>query len=299
MSALALALTLTLSAGGKGNADWVKNYVTGDDTPAGDDTQTLEEQDARAKTLWLFHNASEEGLSKLASWLNEVLADSTRDESVRARSAQVMGWLRQRANVPVLAEALKGENPLEVREEAASALRYFGTQGVKYNFFNDTGVLVSRHIPGVSDPRATAALIEATHGPNERVRRAALRALVVHSGPLVATAGLDAAREHRDGPEALPLLLRAQPADLEKLLLAYAKSDDAVDRAAGARGLGQAHLVSSRARLLELLDDPSAIVFAAAHGALRELDGLPPADMPADTALDRKVLTARWKAKFQ
>jgi HEAT repeat protein len=160
-----------------------------------------------------------------------------------------------------------------------------------------TGAVIVERMEAVADPRATTALARASRDPEAKVRRAALRALLQHAGEEVIAATMEAARAGRDAVEVVPLLVRAAPADLEALLLAYAQSEDEVGRAAGARGLGRARLVSSRPRLLALLDDASPLVFAAAHGALRELEGFPAAEMPEDVALDRALLTARWKAR--
>lgn len=291
--ALALALSLSLA---KGHGPWLREYVGGGAAFDSPEAQQRAEVEARRRAHFAWREGEPHLVDKLRLELEATLAGEKSAEPQRLRAARVLGWMRQPASVPALAAAL-AKGPPRLREEAAQALRHFGALEVKYPAVSRTGAVVQERLEPVADPRATLALVEAAKEAEPRVRRAALRALAHHGGEGVVSAALAAGRAGRDAAEAVPLLVRTRPADLEPLLLAYAASADEATRAAGARGLGQAKLASARARLLALLDDPSAAVFAAAHAALRELEGFPPSDMPEDVALDRALLTARWRAR--
>jgi HEAT repeat protein len=297
MKLFALAITLFFGAQ-KGHVQWLNDWVAGEAALGGAETVQAAEAEARRRAHSAWREGDPKNLELLRKSLEAALADARRDEGARLRACRALGWLRQTESVPALATQLAGGAP-KLREEAAAALRHFGTEKVKYAVVTRTGLTGTLSFEAAEDPRATAALAKATRDAEPRVRRAALKALLQHEGVEVISASLEAARANRDVPEVVPLLIRVRPAELEKLLLGFTTHDDEVVRASGARGLGLADLQTGKKRLLELLDDPAPRVFAAAHSALRRLEGFPPAEMPETAALDRALLTAQWRARLR
>lgn len=297
MKLLALTFALTFGAQ-KGHVQWLGDWVSGESALTGVEAVQAAETEARRRAHAAWREGDAKNLEILRKALERALADAKLDDAARLRACRALGWLRQTESVPALVTQLAGGGA-KLREEAANALRHFGTENVKYTAVSRTGMTGTLVFEPAEDPRATAALARATRDAEPRVRRAALKALLTHEGLEVISAALEAARATRDVPDVVPLLVRVHPAELEKLLLGFTAHDDEGVRAAGARGLGLAGLHSSKKRLLELLDDPSAKVFAAAHGALRRLEGFPPAEMPEAASLDRALLTAQWRARLK
>ncbi len=216
----------------------------------------------------------------------------------RARAAQVLGWLRAPSMVEPLIAASSAGSP-QLRAEVVEALGRYGAAPSRELAIVFGGRVARLEFPPAPDPRATHALVRATHDVEPSVRQRAFMALESHEGDEVTGALLEALRDQRDSEQVVPSIERRHLVEAQPLVLALTTAPDAPTRARAAKALGAFGLVEGsdpRPRLLALLDDPAAEVFLAAHSALRALAGFPGETPEASTA-ERALLTALWKRR--
>jgi HEAT repeat protein len=306
---MVLMLSCLLAVASPTDEAWVRSWMAGAkvapnvmkgfhhlfdvSSPHASDTFRYE---AAQRTLAISQDAA--ARDRLAAVALTLLLGQRTAPEARARAARVLGWLRSPTTVEPLIAASSAGAPV-LREDVVEALGRYGTAPSWETAIVFGGNLARLEFPAAPDPRATHALVLATHDAEPLVRQRAFAALDSHQGDEVHGALLDAVREQRESEQVVPSIVRRRLLEAQPLVLALASAADAQTRALAATALGVLGVLEGsdpRPRLLALLDDPSDEVFLGAHRALRALAGYP-GETPGEATQERALLTGLWKRR--